>query len=96
MLPEGQCPIKKEAQVAPHHLRPKSLFPHVRSHGERDSRRMATPLSRKVEKLGLGVLHRESEVPESIKHDPIHLRKAWDVTIKGFGLANNGAIIHIR
>jgi hypothetical protein len=49
-----------------------------------------------VEKFGLGVLHREPEVPESIKHNPIRLRKARDVPIEGLGLANYSAIIHIR
>jgi hypothetical protein len=73
MLFKGQRLIKKEAQVAPHYLRLKNLLPHVGSHGEGDRGRMSTSLLHKVEKLSLGVLHREPEVLESVKHDPICL-----------------------
>jgi hypothetical protein len=68
MLLEGQCPIKKEAQVVPHYLRPKNLLPHVGSHGEGDGRRIATPLSHEVEEFGLGVLHREPKVLNMIPY----------------------------
>jgi hypothetical protein len=53
MFLKGQHPIKKEAQVAPHHLRSKNLFPLVRTHGEGNRWRIATPLARKMEKLSL-------------------------------------------
>jgi hypothetical protein len=95
MLLKGKSLIK-EAQIAPHYFRPQNFLPHVRTHGEGDRRRMATLLAREVEKLSLGVLHREPKVLESVKHNPIRLREAWDVPIKGAGLAQNSAIIHIR
>jgi hypothetical protein len=53
MLLKGKCPIKKEAQVAPHHLGPQNLFPRVRTHRERNRRRIATPLTCEMEKFGL-------------------------------------------
>jgi hypothetical protein len=96
MLLKGEHPIKKEAQVVPHYLRPQNNLPHVRTYRKGDRGRIATPLTREVEKFGLGVLHRESKVPESVKHNPIRLRKARDVPVKGLGLANYSAIVHIR